>query len=107
MVIGTTSHQLNGARFELQLASGFSANVDDEFYLMSGTGFVGKLTVWDGAQWNDLNHQDLLTAGAYEFQVNISGGDYKLITTVIPEPGVVGLLGMGFLGLVLHRRRRG
>lgn len=89
--------------FELSLAPGFSADLEDVFGVMQ---YFGDLTgMFDG-----LDEGDVLTVGGYEFQIGYGSGSGDMITlTVIPEPNAALLLlaGVGLLaGLKRHRRQR-
>lgn len=85
--------------FELGLATGFSANLEDVFEVLR---YGGDLT----GTFAGLNEGDSLFVGGYEFQIGYGSGSSDVITlTVIPEPGV-GMMLAAAAALLLGLRRR-
>lgn len=107
MVIGTGMHRVRDTIFDLQLAPGFTCGLDDEFHIISGSAFgPGGGFLWNGQA---LVNGMTISADEYEFETKISGGNLSLVTTAIPEPGllVLLLLGIGIMPICCRRGGRG
>lgn len=89
------------ATFDLLLAGGFSADIDDVFPVV-------MFDDWSSEIFDGLPEGSILFANGYEFRVSY-GADLEdhFTLTVIPEPSMLALLGMasGFLALLRRRRR--
>ena len=85
----------------ISLASGFSADVGDEFSLInSNASGVGA--------FDNIADGGTISAGAYTFELDVFNNDqdYRLITRAVPEPASLGLLVVGGLTLLGRGRRR-
>lgn len=90
----------DGVTLDLDLATGFSANIDDVFTVLS---YEGILT----GTFQGLDQGDTFMVGGYEFQIDYGFTfDDAITLTVIPEPGVAGLLLAPLLAWAMRRRRK-
>ncbi len=99
LVGGSSSLALAGI-LDLNLASGFSAQVNDWFQLTSGTGPTG--------QFSGLAEGAFLAEAGYSFQITYVGGsgnDVALRVAAVPEPSRAMLVLIGGLFFLARRRR--
>lgn len=90
---------IDNATLTLELDAGFSAEIDDEFFLIRHRNLTGSFAdMGDGAKFS---------VGDYWFQIgyNMGTGGDMIGLAVIPEPSVSMLFLTGALGLLLARRR--
>ena len=91
----------DGVVLDLNLLSGFAADIDDEFAILAG--FSGRDGLFRLPNGTELADNDEFTVDGTAFRINYSNPSVTL--TVIPEPGTGGVLLLGLSGLGLAVRR--
>lgn len=103
LVVGVGSAlDVSDAQLLVLLGDGFTADVGDEFLLISGFGMTGS--------FSGLGEGATFTKGAYLFEAHYLGDagaqNFALrVAEIVPEPSRVLLLLMGFTPLLARRRR--
>ncbi|MDZ4199592.1 MAG: PEP-CTERM sorting domain-containing protein [Kiritimatiellia bacterium] len=102
LMTATGEVRLWGAELAVELADGYSPNVDDVFTLIDGAFFGVTSRFSRGGTL--LEDESVFMVDSTQFRIDYFGGDVLL--TVIPEPGTLGLIGVGLGFAAILRRRR-
>ncbi|MDZ4197991.1 MAG: PEP-CTERM sorting domain-containing protein [Kiritimatiellia bacterium] len=104
LVIASGEVRLWGASLDVQLADGYTPSEDDVFKLIDGSVFDSQVINRFSRNGSILEDESTFSVGSTEFKIEYFGGDVLL--TVIPEPGTLGLIGIGTVFAAWARRRR-
>lgn len=97
--IGDGNTSLDGVTFDLDLAGGFDADLEEVFGVLR---YYGELS----GQFVGLDQGDVITVNGFEFQIDYGSGlDDFISLTVIPEPTSAGLACLALLAWCFRRRR--
>ncbi|MDZ4198167.1 MAG: PEP-CTERM sorting domain-containing protein [Kiritimatiellia bacterium] len=96
--------RLWGATLQVELADGYTPQLDDVFMLIDG-GTLNSSYNRFSYGGSILEDEATFTVDSTDFQISYFNNDVFL--TVIPEPGTLGMIGVGLgLAAMLRRRRR-